>query len=317
MNRRIPSARPGERDRQPTSGGKRSSLPPDTTTSDAAEILRLQRALGNRVVSQILQRQDVQPDQQSDQPGSGDPQYSQSPSGPSGGGSGDQPLDLPPVEQQVTLQPVEMIPMDASDVGSGPGDYELPPDPNVAMAKHIDRSAVVQRDPPDGSVKPRLDVGGGVTGTVGPPPNPSTGPTPNAPAPFTITSSVVLDKFDIFHIPQLNLDFGHEPSFQLQLDPSSGVSAQAAIALINLHWNPPWGHEVEASISPFVQGTLKPLALTQVGGQIQAEQHVTGTLSITLTATGGYQPPTPGQQGGLVLTGGAGVLLHFDWDKLF
>jgi hypothetical protein len=316
MNRRIPSGRPGERNRQPTSSGKRPTLPPNTTSSDAAEIMRLQRALGNRVVSQILQRQDGPADQQPDQPDSGDPQYNQS-SGPSGGGSGGQPEDLPPVEQQVTLAPVDIIPMDASDTGSGPGDYELPQDPNVAMAKHVDQAAVVQRDPPDGSVTPRLDVGGGVTGTVGSPPNPSTVPTPNAPAPFTITSSVVLDKFDIFHIPQLNLDFGHEPSFQLQLDPSSGVSAQAAIALINLHWNPPWGHEVEASISPFVQASLMPLALTQIGGQIQGEQHLTGTLSITLTATGGYQPPTPGQQGGLVLTGGAGVLLHFDWDKLF
>ena len=218
-------------------------------------------------------------------------------------------VDLQPVEQNMPLPVPDPIAVSPDDVGSGMGDYEVPDQSNQAMAKHV------QRD--DDKPGLRGDVSGGAQGPiVSPPTNPQTGPPPAAAAPFSVSSSVVLKNVDLLHVPSLHLDIGHEPSLTFQVDPASGLSAQAAIALLNVHWMPVWNHEVEVSLSPFIQTTLVPLALSQAGIQLQAEQHLTGTVSLTLSATGAYQPPQPGQFGGLSVTGGAGVLVHLDWDKI-
>jgi len=222
-----------------------------------------------------------------------------------------QQADLQPVEQNMPLPLPDPIAVSPDDVGSGMGDYELPGPSDQAMAKHV------QRDDDDTKPGLRGDVSGGAQGPiVSPPNNPRTGPPPAAPAPFTVSSSVVLKNVDLLHVPSLHLDIGHEPSLTFQVDPASGLSAQAAIALLNVHWMPFWNREVEVSLSPFIQTTLVPLALSQAGIQLQAEQHLTGTLSLTLSATGAYQPPQPGQFGGLAVTGGAGLLVHVDWDKI-
>jgi hypothetical protein len=294
-----------ERHARPTAPAEHAKPSRPTSSGMAGSLLQLQRTVGNQVVNRLLQRDDQQDDVAPAPADSSDQQDYQS-------------VDLAPVDQQLPLSAPDPIPVSPEDVGSGMGDYEVPDESNVAMAKRAEGTPLVQRqDGTDGSPHLGPDTAAGGTGTIATPPaNPRTGPAPAAPAPWTVTSTIVLRDFNIFRMPPLHLDFGHEPSLQFQVDPASGLSAQAAIALINLHWLPPWHREVEASISPFVQGTLVPLAITQIGAQAQVEQHVTGTLSITLTGSGAYQPPVPGQQGGLNVTGGAGLLLHWDWDKI-
>lgn len=173
---------------------------------------------------------------------------------------------LGPVEQQHALPAVEPIPVPAP--ASGPGDYNVPDQSDTAMAKHDMSSPSVQRD--EDQSGPRADISAGGQGTItSPRKNPATGTAPASPAPFTITSSVVLAGVDVLTASRgpWRVDFLHEPSFQLQLDPASGLSAQATVALVNVHWMPPWRREIEASISPFIQTTLTPLALAQIGGQ--------------------------------------------------
>jgi hypothetical protein len=260
----------------------------------AGQVLELQRTIGNQAVARLLQR-DAAPDD--------------------GGATPSQQVSLAPVEQRVPLSTPEPIPV--APEGSGPGDYPQPDNSDVAMAMRVAAGPAVQRDGDDTpKLGPDVSVGGSGTVTT-PSANPRTGSPPPPPAPWTLSSTVVLRNFNVLQCPDLHLDFLHEPSLQLQIDPAGGLSAQAAIALIDLHWMAPWHREVELSVSPFVQTSLSPLALSQIGAQGQAEAHVTGTLSLTLSASGAYQFPQPGQSGGLNVTGGAGLLLHFDWDKVF
>jgi hypothetical protein len=104
----------------------------------------------------------------------------------------------------------------------------------------------------------------------------------------------------------LNFDLGHEWSVSLTVDPKSGLTAQQMIALINLHWMPPWKAEIEVPLNVFVNEALtSDPGHISGGGQLQVEQHIVDWFSLTLNVTG-----TAGADS--FWSAGGGVLFHID-----
>lgn len=130
--------------------------------------------------------------------------------------------------------------------------------------------------------------------------------------PWSLGVTGIYRNLNIAQIRSLHLDFGHEPSLQLSVDPSGGLAAQSAITLVNAHWMPPWNKEVELGLSGLVNTTILPRLSLQYGGQVQAEQHIVDWFSITLGATGAWTPGSGGNPGKFELTGSAGAVIHFD-----
>jgi hypothetical protein len=187
-------------------------------------------------------------------------------------------VSMEPIDESVYLSTPDAI---AIDTNQGQ-------DPRVASVDADSQSAVQLDD----SSHPSVDV--------------------SAQYPWTLGVTGIYRNLNIAQISSLKLDFGHEPSLQLSIDPSGKLTAQSAITLVNLHWMPPWNKEVEVGLSGLVNLTILPKLSTQYGGQLQAEQHVVPWFSITLSANGGWTPGTGGQPGKFELTGAAGAVIHFD-----
>jgi hypothetical protein len=130
--------------------------------------------------------------------------------------------------------------------------------------------------------------------------------------PWSLGVTGIYRNLNIAQIRSLHLDFGHEPSLQLSIDPSGGLAVQSAITLVNMHWMPPWNKEVEVGLSGLINTTILPRLSAQYGGQLQAEQHIVDWFSITLGATGAWTPGSVGNPGKFELTGSAGAVIHFE-----
>jgi hypothetical protein len=102
---------------------------------------------------------------------------------------------------------------------------------------------------------------------------------------------------------RLSLDLFHEPNLSLTLDPAAGLSAQEMVALLNLHWIPPWQREIEVPLSAFLNESLSSGAVSG-GVQLQVEQHIVDWFSITASISG-----TVGG-GNVTLSGNGGILFH-------
>jgi hypothetical protein len=101
---------------------------------------------------------------------------------------------------------------------------------------------------------------------------------------------------------KIAVDLFHEPNLSLTLDPKSGLSMQQMIALLNVHWIPPWQREIEIPISVFINEATTKQPVTG-GAQGQVEQHIVDWFSITASMSG-----TIG--GGSIFSANAGVLFH-------
>jgi hypothetical protein len=185
---------------------------------------------------------------------------------------------LGPIDEPVYLSTPEAIAINSEQGG----------DSRVASADSDSSGAI----PVDNSPRPSVDV--------------------SAQYPWQLGVTGIYRNLNIAQIRSLHLDFGHEPSIQLSIDPSGKLTAQSAITLVNLHWMPPWNREVEVGLSGLVNTTILPRLSAQYGGQLQAEQHIVDWFSITLSASGGWTPGTSGQPGKFELTGAAGAVIHFD-----
>jgi hypothetical protein len=130
--------------------------------------------------------------------------------------------------------------------------------------------------------------------------------------PWSLGVTGIYRNLNIAQMRSLHLDFGHEPSLQLSLDPSGGLAVQSAITLVNAHWMPPWNREVEVGLSGLINTTILPRLSAQYGGQLQAEQHIVDWFSITLGVTGAWTPGQSGQPGKFEVSGAAGAVIHFD-----
>jgi hypothetical protein len=102
---------------------------------------------------------------------------------------------------------------------------------------------------------------------------------------------------------RLALDLFHEPNISLTLDPASGLSFQEMVALLDLHWVPPWRREIEVSLSAFLNEAV-PTGAMSGGGQLQVEQHIVDWFSITVSMSG------TANSSGFLMSGNAGVLFH-------
>jgi hypothetical protein len=257
----------------------------------ASDVLALQRTVGNRQVGKLLTQRSVS---RSVVQRDGD-------DGTAGITWGEQ------VDGTYNLSPPLPIPVppDAVGGGQGPGDYPTP-DPNKAMAKHDLGSATIQRDDP----KPGMSADGtaGVQAPLHTPPGGA------APAPFTFTGTVLIRDANIVTFGFKNpiftgLDLGHEPSWTWSFDSKGVVQQQLGITLINTHWMPPWGKEIEVGLSGFFQSTVFPHNSSPLapGGQLQVEQHlIVPWFSVTLSASGVYDSAS----GQMATTGGINLLFH-------
>ena len=126
--------------------------------------------------------------------------------------------------------------------------------------------------------------------------------------PWSIQGSLVIKDFNLrsFGDPKkVSVDLFHEPSLSLSLDPKSGLTGQALVGVLDLHFYPLWKKEAELSLNAFVNAQLSQQGPATYGGQLQLEEHVTGWLSVTLSLSG-----TAGD--GFVVSPGGGLLFHYD-----
>jgi hypothetical protein len=270
------------------------------------EMLALQHTLGNHAVaglvsrnldrppsrSAVVQRDDV--DAGTDQ--AADPmaglQWTDSVDGTYQVGAPD-PIDVPP---------------DA--VNYGPGDFPTPdPNSSTAMAMHVSSpGGPIQRD--DDPPKPGMSADGtlGVQTPVHTPPGSA------SPGPVTFSGTLLIRDANILTFGFKNpvfkgIDIGHEPSWTWSLDSKWTVQQQIGITLINTHWQPFWGKEIEAGLSAFLQSTVFPTNSNPLapGAQLQIEQHIViPWFSVTLTGSTVYDPNSHQ----MATTGGINLLFH-------
>jgi hypothetical protein len=205
-----------------------------------------------------------------------------------------------PVDSQLDLSVPEEIPVPPDQLPSQPGDYEPPSDPNVAMAKRVQRTIVLQRD--DDKPHPSADAQNQSTVTLA-------GPTQ---APWSLQVTAIYRNLNIAQIKALHLDLGHEPQVSLSVDSTGGMSTQLAFTLINWHYMPSWNREIEVGLSALANYTLYPKLSSLYGTQLQVEQHIVPWFSVTLNASGYWIPPQGGESGKFGASAGLGGLIHFD-----
>jgi hypothetical protein len=186
-------------------------------------------------------------------------------------------LRMDAIESSVYLSVGDDIPVSQDDVEPR-GDYPTQDNPDVVLVS----------DTPHPSVDVQLQY------------------------PWTLQASAIYRNLNLAQIQSMHLDFVHEPTVSLTIDPSGRLSVQSAVTLINLHWMPPWNGELELGLSGLVQTQILPKLTEEYGGQVQLEQHVVPWFSITLSATGAYAPPVQGQSGKFAVDAGVGALFHFD-----
>ena len=158
--------------------------------------------------------------------------------------------------------------------------------------------------PADDDDKPHagFDVQAGGTGTIAKP------KTADAPAPWSLQATYVAKNVDLkkWGDPsRISVDLFHEPNLSLTLDSGGALTAQAALALLNLHWIPPWKKEIEVPLSAFLNVAVSPKSGHPSGGlQLQLEQHIVKYFSITVNIAGTVD------NGQLIMTGGGALLFH-------
>jgi hypothetical protein len=258
----------------------------------AAHVLALQRQVGNAVVVRLLENKARRrlPIQRAD---------------------GNALANVPPAAQALvgTTVPVTLsapAPLPVPD-SSGVGDYPTPSEtgpgesPPTVMA-YLESYATVQRDDPP-------HVSGDVAGQTGVMPTPGTA----APTPVSLGLSLIYRNLNLGPSSSGRWELFHEPQIQLTCDTGLTVSVQESIALVNVHWMPPWKSEIELALSGFAQQQLLPSLSGSAGGQLGVEQHLTPWFSVTGTLSGTYTPPTGGQPSGiLAVVAGTGVVFNFD-----
>ena len=132
--------------------------------------------------------------------------------------------------------------------------------------------------------------------------------------PWSIQGSLVLKDFNLksYGDPKkLSVDLFHEPTLSVTFDPKGNGSAQQLVGLADLHFFPLWKKETEVSLSAFINEQFTPpdpkshQGPVTGGLQLQAEQHITGMLSVTFSVSGTFGADT-------FLSVGGGLLIHFD-----
>jgi outer membrane protein OmpA-like peptidoglycan-associated protein len=130
--------------------------------------------------------------------------------------------------------------------------------------------------------------------------------------PWSLQATLVLKDWNLKQYgdpSKLSLDLFHEPNLSLTLDPNSGLTSQEMIALLNLHWIPPWRKEIEVPLNIFLnQHLTKNPGHASGGAQVQVEQHITDWFSLTVNVSG-----TIGED--KIFGAGGGVLFHWDPKK--
>ncbi|MBV9324994.1 MAG: hypothetical protein JO352_14525 [Chloroflexi bacterium] len=274
-----------------------------------SEVLELQHTLGNQAVSGLVSRS-------LDGPPSRSPvvQRDDLDSGTDQNAAAQQPDPMAGLEwsdsvegsyQAAAPDPID-VPPDA--VNYGPGDYPTPnPNPDTAMAMHVSPSGGrIQRD--DSQPGMSADATLGAQTPVHTPPGSA------SPGPVTFSGTLLIRDANIFSFGFKNpvfkgLDIGHEPSWTWSIDSKWTVQQQIGITLINTHWQPFWGKEIEAGLSAFLQSTVFPSNSNSAapGGQLQIEQHIIiPWFSVTLTGSTVYDPNSHQ----MATTGGINLLFH-------
>jgi hypothetical protein len=212
------------------------------------------------------------------------------------------------VEGTYQLAAPEPIAVPPDGVNYGPGDYPTPnPNPNTAMAmRQVAPGGTIQRDDPPPGMS--ADATLGVQTPVHTPPGSA------SPGPVTFSGTLLIRDANIvtfgFKNPVFRgIDIGHEPSWTWSIDSNWTVQQQIGITLINTHWQPFWGKEIEAGLSAFLQSTVFPTNSNPLapGAQLQIEQHlVVPWLSVTLTGSTVYDPGSHQ----MATTGGLNLLFH-------
>jgi hypothetical protein len=211
----------------------------------------------------------------------------------------------------------------AKPVKGGPTDHFSTDDPRQNRRAVIDPPAPASAapatpaqpaaPPPSGEKKGELPISKTDPIVVKVPPDadkPHFGVDLSAGYPWSFQATLVRKNFNLKSgikiSDTLSFDLGHEWSVSLTVDPKSGLTAQEMIALINLHWMPPWKKEIEVPLNVFVNEALtSDPGHISGGGQLQVEQHIVDWFSLTLNVTG-----TAGADS--FWSAGGGVLFHID-----
>jgi hypothetical protein len=212
------------------------------------------------------------------------------------------------VEGRYQVDAPEPVDVPADAVNYSPGDYPTP-DPNstTAMAMHVmSPGGTIQRDDPP--------PGMSADATLGAQTPVHTPPGSTSPGPVTFSGTLLIRDANIltfgFKHPLLTgIDIGHEPSWTWSIDSKWTVQQQVGITLINTHWQPFWGKEIEAGLAAFLQSTVFPTNSNPLapGAQLQIEQHlIVPWLSVTLTGATVYDPGSHQ----MATTGGLNLLFH-------
>jgi hypothetical protein len=214
--------------------------------------------------------------------------------------AGEQPIELP------TPDPVTL----AINGGYGPGDYNPPSAPNTLMAKHVG-VPVLQRDD-----APSQGSDGGGSGNGGQPSNQATaqsGMTLAGPqqAPYQMQVTRTLHMIPPLSLDKLHIDLFQDPQISIGVDSQGTLSAQIAQNLFMLHLMRHWKTPVDLGLSAVWQQNFLPKLQSQQGGQLQAEQHVTKTFSVTWTIQGMRTDSEDGKSRVWSVTGSAGIIKYF------
>jgi|GEM_PF-1432261 len=203
---------------------------------------------------------------------------------------------------------------------SEPGDYPLPnPNADTVMAKRDGLQPApavahrIQRDPPAASGGDDNHPHWGIDRQYGYQFPIRMSPGADPVAPWSYQQTFVYRNVNLWSgsSGRFTLDLLHEPNAALGFDSLGGMSVQAAITLINLHWMAPWHRELELGLGSFINTSILPQIGLQAGVQSQLEAHILDQLSVTFTLQGTWVPPQSSQPGQFNVVGSPGVLFHF------
>jgi hypothetical protein len=214
--------------------------------------------------------------------------------------SGEQAISLP-APDPVTL---------SIDGGYGPGDYETPSDQSTMMAKHLG-VPIIQRDdtPPQGSGSGGSDGGGQ------PDNNASVQSTTTLKGPqqaaYQMQVTRTIHLLPPLSLDKLHIDFFQDPQISIGVDAQGTLSTQVAQNLFTVHFLRNWKTPVDLGLSAVWQQNILPKLQSQQGGQLQAEQHVTKTFSVTFTMQGMRTDSDDGKSRVWSVTAAGGVITYF------
>jgi hypothetical protein len=244
-------------------------------------VLQLQRSAGNTVVRELLrrtvQRDDAPPGPDVVPPG---------PQAVSVAPPADFSIALPGAQASYAVGDLQAIDPAFAAVAGGP--------PPVVSTLRI---GVVQRQPAPTGL-PDKPSGSG-NGSAGDADAPHLSSDVGASFPWSLTTTVVYRNLNFATFPRVprGLDILHAPqaTFGFTISPSSLVSTQLGVGLVNLHLPSLFGSELEAQIPLSVQSSDTSGASASIG--IQLEQHIWKGISATFSLTGTLTlpgiPPAP------------------------